>query len=292
MYCDYFGLREKPFNVTPDPRFLYLSHSHEEVLENLLYGIHERKGFMTLTGEVGTGKTTMARALLNRLGETVDTALLFNPILSTWELLSAINDDFGQTVSSQNPSHKDELEVLNRFLLARFQEGRNALVVIDEAQNLSIEALEMIRLLSNLETPTEKLLQILLIGQPELDEKLARYELRQLNQRIIVKSRLKSLGLGDVSSYILFRLGCTGASVDKIVFEREAFHRIYQFSNGLPRLINTLCDRILICAFVEETRTITERIVRIAERDLMPTPSPERSGWKRFRRLSLFSLRG
>ncbi|MDO8461590.1 MAG: AAA family ATPase, partial [Deltaproteobacteria bacterium] len=237
-----------------------------------------------------TGKTTMARALLNRLGESVDTALLFNPILSTWELLSAINDDFGQTVSS--PSHKDQLEALNRFLLARFQEGRNALVVIDEAQNLSIEALEMIRLLSNLETPTEKLLQILLIGQPELDEKLARYELRQLNQRIILRSRLKPIGPEDISSYVLFRLGCAGANVDKISFEAAAFRRIYQSSNGLPRLINTLCDRVLICAFVEETRVITESIVRSAERDLTPEERSEKPGWKRFRRLSFFSLRG
>ena len=275
MYCEYFSFREKPFNVTPDPRFLYLSPSHEEVLESLLFGINDRKGFMVLTGEVGTGKTTIARMLLNQLGETVDSALLFNPLLNTWELLSAINQDFGLRAIS--PSVKDQVDILNRFLLRKSRQGRNAVVIIDEAQNLSVEALEMVRLLSNLETESDKLLQILLIGQPELDEKLKRRDLRQLAQRISIKCRLRPLRREEIANYVSFRLHCAGAGADQVSFEPASYDRIFRFSLGCPRLINTLCDRVLMSAYLEETKRINPKLVRLAEKDL-DNASPAR-GW-------------
>src|SRR5262245_7976044 len=185
MYCPFFGLQEKPFSITPDPRFLFLSPSHEEALGHLLYGIEERNGFITVTGEVGTGKTLLCRALLERLGPHVRTALIFNSFLSEVELLRSINEDFGLPHGAS--TRKALIDYLNQYLIGEFSAGRNAVLIIDEAQNLAASVLEQIRMLSNLETERGKLLQIVLVGQPELRQQLARHELRQLNQRIGVR---------------------------------------------------------------------------------------------------------
>lgn len=260
MYCEFFGFQEKPFNVTPDTRYLYLSPVHQSVLETLQYGIHERKGFLLLTGEVGTGKTVSLRALLNDL-DKVETSLILNPSLSRLELLKTINRDFGQELKRN--SIQAQIDHLNQFVLRCGNEGRNALVIIDEAQNLSLEALEMTRLLSNLETESYKLLQILLVGQPELLEKLSAPELRQLRQRIQIHSKLTPLDPEQTERYVTFRIQKAGPH-SKIAFEQSAISKIHFVTRGIPRLINTLCDYVLVACYLQGTRVITKRTVETA----------------------------
>ena len=267
MYREFFGFDEIPFNVTPDTRYLYLSPLHQGVFETLKYGVHERKGFMLLTGEVGTGKTLSIRALLNQLGSSIDTCLILNPQLSKLELIKTINREFGRELKKN--SFKDQIDTLNQFALQSAAGGRNTLVIVDEAQNLSFEAIEMTRLLSNLETETTKLLQILLVGQPELEEKLAMPCLRQLRQRIQIHCRLRPLDHEQTERYIIFRLQKAGPQ-SKVAFEKSAVSRIHQITEGVPRLINTLCDFCLMAAYLKGSRVVTKGIV---EEAFTETPS-------------------
>ena len=247
MYCPFFGLQEKPFSITPDPRFLFLSQSHQEALGHLLYGIEERKGFITVTGEVGTGKTLLCRALLNRLGRHVQTALIFNSFLSEIELLRSVNEDFG--IPQGGATRKELIDHLNQYLIGEFSAGRNAVLIIDEAQNLASPVLEQIRMLSNLETERGKLLQIILVGQPELRQQLARPELRQLNQRIALRYHIQPFNRQETEDYINHRLVVAG-SHGGVKFSRRALSAIYRLSDGIPRKINLLCDRAMLSAYV------------------------------------------
>ncbi|HBF13947.1 MAG TPA: ATPase [Deltaproteobacteria bacterium] len=266
MYEDFFGLIEKPFNITPDTHFLYSSPQHEEVVQTLFYGIQERKGFMLLTGEVGTGKTTCLRALLNRVDqEKVHTSLILNPLVSTVELIKSINKDFGLETSGL--SVKEQLDVLNNYVLDVDKAAQSAVVIIDEAQNLSMEALEMTRLLSNLETETHKLLQIVLVGQPELEEKLADRALRQLAQRIQVFCHLIPMGGTETENYIQHRIQKAGNN-PLIAFEHSAVKEIQKISNGIPRIINTICELALLAAYSSDTRVITKSLVREAAKEV------------------------
>jgi general secretion pathway protein A len=265
MYCPFFGLQEKPFSITPDPRFLFLSPSHQEALGYLFYGIEERKGFITVTGEVGTGKTLLCRALLDRLGRQVRTALIFNSFLSEIELLRSINEDFG--IPQSGATRKELIDHLNQYLLGEFSAGRNAVLIIDEAQNLAPPVLEQIRMLSNLETERGKLLQIVLIGQPELRQQLARPELRQLNQRIALRYHLQPFNRQETEDYINHRLVVAG-SHGGVKFSRRALSAIYRRSYGIPRKINLLCDRAMLSAYVHGSNLIEHTLVRQAAIEL------------------------
>ena len=281
MYLDFFSFAEKPFDITPATRFFYLSPQHEEIIDTLYYGIHERRGFLLLTGEVGTGKTSSLRVLLNRLDATTETSLVINPLLSTLDLLKAITRDFGID-GFQGDSLQDHISGLNSFLLGRAREKKNAVVIIDEAQDLSPESLEMIRLLSNLETETHKLMQLILIGQPELMAKLNAHSLRQLRQRIQIECHLKPMNLEDTKAYVLHRLR-TAAPKCCLVFEPAALKRIHEFSGGIPRLINTLGELSLMAAFVEETHIITKKIVDMAFREMRDkSASRHPAFWKKW----------
>lgn len=275
MYLQHFNLKEQPFSVTPDPRFFYWSKQHEIASESLLFGIDQHKGFLLLTGEVGTGKTTLCRNLIRQLRIGTATSIILNPFLTIDALLCAINDDFGNPVSSKAP--QDQMAGLNRFLLVEAKKGNNAVVMIDEAQILSIEALEMVRLLSNLENEKQKLLQILLVGQPELEIKLKSYELRALNQRISIRQRLDVLEYSEAKGYIFHRLSLAGAN-GFLRFDASALKKIYAYTAGYPRLINILCDRILLAAFSEKARFIDLKIVKKAIADL--DDGPTRSWWR------------
>lgn len=264
MYEVFFNLREEPFGMTPNPRFLFMSRKHEEALASLSYGIQRRKGFILITGEIGTGKTTLCRAILNNLKDT-DTSLILNPSITEGGLLTAIIEDFGITAGR---SIKDKVDSLNRFLLERKKEGRNAVVIIDESQHLSSKALEMVRLLSNLETESEKLLQIVFMGQPELRDKLKSRELRQLNQRIAVRYHLNPLDIHETYEYILHRLKVAGADETYLRFTQGAVNKLFRYTSGYPREINTLCDRILMTAYVGNKRIIDEKTVMKAIADL------------------------
>lgn len=265
MYSRYFNLREEPFSMTPDPRFLYMSPQHEAAIESLLYGIRQRKGFMTLTGEVGTGKTTVCRELISRLNNDVEIAVILNPLLSVYGLLKAINTDFDNP--GRGATMEDQLDSLHEFLVQRAQKGRNAAVLIDESQNLSVEALEMVRLLSNLETDSQKLLQIVLVGQPELESTLQSHGLRQLNQRISIRHRLNKLTLDETRKYIMHRLLCAGGD-GQVNFENNAIQRLYSCSGGFPRLINIMCDRSLLEAYARRVRTVSKSVVKDAVKDI------------------------
>src|SRR5918992_2341743 len=261
MYCPFFGLQEKPFSVTPDPRFLFLSPSHQEALGHLLYGIEERKGFIAVTGEVGTGKTLLCRALLDRLGRQVQTALIFNSFLSEMELLRSINEDFG--ISQGGVTRKELIDLLNQYLIGEFSAGRNAVLIIDEAQNLAPPVLEQIRMLSNLETERGKLLQIVLVGQPELRKQLARPDLRQLNQRIAIRYHLQPFNRQATEDYIKHRLVVAG-SHGSVKFSRGAMSSLFRRSVGIPRKINLLCDRAMLSAYVGGSRLIKSKHIRQA----------------------------
>ena len=253
MYERFFYLTEKPFHITPDPHFLYMSNTHAEAIDLLLYGINEKKGFILLTGEVGTGKTTLCRALLGKLDKKTESALILNPIVSDHELLKTITADFGIAVDKDTV--KEHLDKLNEFLLRIASNKGRAVVMIDEAQNLSASTLEMVRLLSNLETEKDKLLQIVLVGQPELLAKLALPELRQLNQRVIVRCTLSPLSLSDTPAYIQTRLFAAGGK-GTVQFTQEAVVAIHFRSLGVPRMMNIVCDRAMTAAFVAEKRIV------------------------------------
>ncbi|KIE42463.1 MULTISPECIES: AAA family ATPase [Geobacter] len=281
MYRDHFGFTEQPFALTPNPDFLFLSTHHQEGFAHLLYGIDTHAGFIELTGEVGTGKTTLIRTFLNQLDPaTHRTALIFNPTLSSLGLLQGINREFGLPCAS---SERGELlEALNRFLLEESSAGRTVVLVIDEAQNLSAEVLEHIRLISNLETERDKLIQIVLVGQPELKRLLALEELRQLNQRITVRYHLEPMGCDDTREYIRHRIRVAGGGREPVAFTLGAVKKIYRFSKGLPRLINAVCDRALLLAYTRDSREITasmaaEAIIDVRQEEGRRFPLPRKT---------------
>jgi general secretion pathway protein A len=259
MYCQFYGFKERPFNVTSDPAFFFLSHGHKEALSHLLYGVTQRKGIVVITGEIGTGKTTLCRFFLEQLDKNTKTAFILNPYFSEIQLLEAIMKDFGIPVTDKNRLHF--VGEFNKFLLDEAKDGNNVVLIIDEAQNLKPRQLEQIRLLSNLETEKDKLLQIVLVGQPEMNQRLELYELRQLKQRIAVRYHIGSLSKDDIPNYIRHRLEVAGGW-DKVKFTPEAIGLITDYSGGTPRLINILCDRALLAGFVAETRTIEPEIIR------------------------------
>lgn len=269
MYNAFYGFQEPPFNITPDPRFLFFSERHREAFNHILYGIRERKGFIQVTGEVGAGKTTICRAILEQLDPGTKTALILNPVLSGSQLLRAIVAELG--LKPERPDRISCLEALNRFLLEQLSEGHDVVLLIDEAQDLDVELLEQVRLLSNLETDQRKLLQIVLIGQPELRDKLNDKQLRQLRQRITVRFHLTSLSREETHHYIRHRLHVAGgpqANGGLPEFDRWALWRIHRYSKGIPRLINAVCDKALLCGYVLGTNRLGGEHVRRAIREL------------------------
>ena len=271
MYRKFFHLKENPFNITADPDYFFSSSRHAEAISHLIYGIKHRKGIIMITGEIGTGKTTLCRTLLSQLDQTTKTALILNPSFSDLQLLQIILKDLGI-----NPSGKNKIaiiESLNEFLLTQTNQGNNVVLIIDEAQNLGIKQLEQIRLLSNLETQKEKLLQIILVGQPELLDKLKLPELRQLNQRISVRYHILPLDRNELTKYINHRINIAqdpNAS-QKLYFMQEAIDAIYDISKGTPRMVNILCDRALLASFVLETYSINKEIIYNCAREVINT---------------------
>lgn len=266
MYESFYSLSQKPFSITSNPSFLYLSERHREALAHLVYGIRERSGFIQITGEVGTGKTTLCRALLNQLDEKTRTAFIFNPNVSEIQLLRTIIEDFG--IDTNARSKGALLTELNRFLIRQLTEGNNAVLILDEAQNMSAKLLEQVRLLSNLEADNEKLIQIILVGQPELREKLEAPNLRQLRQRISVRYHIEALSRQELPFYVRHRLEAAGVNGSGPRFEEEAYDAIYAYSKGIPRLINVVCNNALLTGYVMEERQITESIVQQSIREI------------------------
>ncbi len=263
MYVRFFGLNEKPFAITPDPRYLYLSERHAEALAHLLYGVNESGGFIQLTGEVGTGKTTVVRTLLSRVPHHADVAVILNPRVTPVEFLLTICEELGLGIAAADrDSVKQMVDALNRRLLSAHADGRRIIVIVDEAQNLSTEVLEQVRLLTNLETPTQKLLQIILIGQPELRELLDRTELRQLAQRITGRYHLEPLSREETRGYVRHRLRVAGAAEE--IFTPSALAEVHRLASGIPRAINVTCDRALLGAYTQERRKVTAALVRLA----------------------------
>jgi general secretion pathway protein A len=267
MYAAYFGLTERPFSLAPDPRYLYLSDVHREALAHLLYGLGEGGSFVQLTGEVGTGKTTVCRALLEQLPPDVDVAMIFNPRLTSVELLAAVCDELRVPYPSGTTSLKVLVDALSQALLDAHARGRRTVLIIDEAQNLSARVLEEIRLLTNLETTKEKLLQVILIGQPELAALLVRRNLRQLAQRVTARYHLRSFTEEETRRYVQHRMEIAGQR--QPIFTRLAVHAAHRLSRGVPRLLNTICDRALLGAYATGQRRVKERIVRRAAREVL-----------------------
>ncbi|MFZ2604108.1 MAG: AAA family ATPase [Candidatus Omnitrophota bacterium] len=259
MYCKFYGLKERPFNVTSDPSFFFSSQKHKEALSHLYYGVTQRKGIIVITGEIGAGKTTLCRFFLGQLGRSIKTAFILNPHFSEIQLLQAIIKDFG--INTTDKTKLSIVSELNKFLLTESECGNNVVLIIDEAQNLKPSQLEQIRLLSNLETEKEKLIQVVLVGQPELNRKLNLYELRQLQQRIMVRFHIPPLNTEEVKNYINHRLDIAGGA-GRISFTGQAIQSITEFSTGVPRIINILCDRALLAGFVEETTMLDLNIIK------------------------------
>ena len=270
MYTHYFGLKEKPFSIAPDPRYLYMSALHQEALAHLLYGISSDGCLILLTGDVGSGKTTVCRCLLEQLPEDTDLALILNPKLNAMELLASICDELEIVVTDRRISVKTYIDHLNRYLLAAHARGRVTALLIDEAQNLSMDTLEQLRLLTDLETGQQKLLKIILLGQPELRQLLDQKEVVQINQRITSRYHLLPLGSQEVAAYVEHRLAVAGGR--KRLFSEAAVRRVAKLSRGVPRLINVLCDRSLLGAYVEEKDQVDLRIVNQAAREVLGRP--------------------
>ena len=267
LYQSHFGLTNAPFNITPDPGFLYLSTSHREALAQLSYGIRARKGFVVLTGEVGTGKTTLIHSLLNDLADGTHTALVFSTVVTPVDLLRYVCEEFKLVDLRQARAElHDYLVLLNEFLLEKYRCGDNCVLIIDEAQNLSAEVLEAVRVLSNFETSTDKLLQILLVGQPELSARLNTLELRQLKQRVALRHHLRALSVKECQDYITNRLRKAGGS--PAIFTAAATEAIYQYSGGIPRLVNILCDNALLTGYAVGKHEVDVTIVREVADDL------------------------
>ena len=288
MYKNFFGFKERPFKLVPNPAYLFLSRSHEEALAHLTYAVIQGEGFMEITGEVGTGKTTLCRAFLEHLDNDTKVAYIFNPNLDAVELLKAINDEF--SIPSDADNTKDLIDTLNAFLIEQKTQGKNTILLIDEAQNLTNEVLEQLRLLSNLETAKHKLLHIILVGQPELKEKLDSHELRQLRQRISLSCRLTPLNFKDVRNYIQHRINVASGKPG-IQFADAAYRSIYNYSKGIPRLINIVCDRALLTAYGLDQKEITQKIVRASIKELTDRNGINENNFKKQKKaILLFSI--
>ncbi|HEY0664532.1 MAG TPA: AAA family ATPase [Gallionella sp.] len=266
MYLNYFGLSEAPFSIAPDPRYLYMSQRHQEALAHLLYGVNAGGGFVLLTGEVGAGKTTVCRCFLDQIPASCDVAYIFNPKLTVAELLATICAEYGIDVPPGNTSAKVYIDCINAYLLDAHAQGRHTVLIIDEAQNLSPDVLEQLRLLTNLETNERKLLQIILLGQPELTQMLAQPELRQLAQRIIARYHLGPLGRQEIAAYVQHRLGVAGAL--RQLIPAALMGRLYRLSGGVPRIINVLCDRALLGAYAHNREKVDGATLEQAAREV------------------------
>jgi general secretion pathway protein A len=286
MYLSFYGLREAPFAPTPDPKFLFQSARHREALAQLIYGVRERKGFIVLTGEIGTGKTTLLRTLLERLNADTPVAYVHNSALDIEGLLEYVLQDWG--VKSTAATHAQRLFELNEFLISQHEKGASPVLVIDEAQNLSVPTLEAVRMLSNFETTNQKLMQILLVGQPELRDKLDLPELRQLKQRVGLRCHIAPLSPEETRLYIRHRLRIAGAA-DAGIFTDAAIQKIADYSRGTPRVINIVCDHCLLSGFADSKKRIDAGTVQEAVEYL---EEGERSEWKRRRAMSLVPTRG
>jgi general secretion pathway protein A len=276
VYEAFYGLRERPFGLTPDPKYVYLSHHHAEALARLEFSRRERGGFVVVTGDVGTGKTTLSRYFLQTLGASAATALVLYPVLSAAELVRTVLEDLH--VATPTGSLKDQVDALHRFLLEARAQDRQVLLLVDEAQNLSPEVLEQVRLISNLETDTEKLLTIVLVGQSELQEMLTRRDLRQLAQRVTARYHLGPLSRADTERYVRHRLEIAGGA-GRVFFMAPALREVYRLSGGVPRLINLLCDRALLAGYVAGSRTISVSMVRRAAEEVEGIRAPR---WRRW----------
>lgn len=280
MYTSFFGLNEKPFSITPDPRYLFMSERHTEALAHLIYGVRESGGFIQLTGEVGTGKTTLARSLLQQVPDTADVAVILNPQLSRNEFLSAICEELGVPLPESANSLKTLTNALNAYLLRNYGRGRRTILIVDEAQNLRVDVLEQVRLLTNLETTKQKLLQIILIGQPELRDILSRNDMRQLAQRITGRYHLEPLSREETITYIDHRLKVAGAMAP--IFSDAAKRELYRLSKGVPRMVNVIADRAMLGAFTREMHQVTPQILRVAASEVLDQRARTLSPWYRW----------
>ena len=267
LYARHFRLKEAPFSIAPNPRFLFMSDQHREALAHLLYGIGHDGGFVLLTGEVGTGKTTLCRCLLEKVPGDTDVAFIINPRLSVVDLLANICDELGISYDAEKLNNRLLVDAINHYLLERHAAGRHTVLVIDEAQNLDTDVLEQLRLLTNLETDERKLLQIILLGQPELQDKLNTPELRQLSQRVTARYHLQALNYADMQAYIRHRLSVAGS--DQAIFAPSALRFLHRQSKGIPRLINLICDRAMLGAFAQGVARIERSMIRQAAREVL-----------------------
>lgn len=293
MFLEHFQLREPPYSISPDPRFVFLSERHRDALAHLLYGVGQGSsgGFVQLTGEVGTGKTTLCRLLLEQLPANTRIALILNPMLSPIELLEAIGKELHIPLRGKQGHQKRLIDALNVYLLQAYAEGLRVVLIIDEAQNLSAEALEQIRLLTNLETNTQKLLQIILLGQPELRDLLARKDLRQLSQRITARFHLTPLNKTEAQQYLRHRYAVAGGP--QFPFADDAIQALFRYSNGIPRLLNIIADRSLLAAYVHENKVVDAKMVSLAAREILPARSffnPKRIALYFFAMILLISI--
>ncbi len=282
MYKEYFGLKEAPFSIAPDPQFLYMSERHREALAHLIYGTKADSGFVLLTGEVGTGKTTICRCLLGQIPEKSEIAFILNPKLSVAELLATICDELGIVYPKESYSVKVFTDLINSYLLDLHSQGKQTVLIIDEAQNLSVDVLEQIRLLTNLETDKHKLLQVIMLGQPELNHILGRSELRQLSQRVTARYHLEPLSRSEIEGYLKHRLAVAG--VERPLFPLKTVNKLYRLTGGVPRLINLLCDRALLGAYVKGLNVVSPALLTEAHDEVFGKKSSEResvvSSWQ------------